>query len=62
MITMITKNIRLKQIIATSALLLCTLLPTTTHAQNSVDVLIHENGTERKETIDLPVKPKHTST
>lgn len=55
MITMITKNIRLKQIIATSAMLLCTLLPTTTHAQNSVDVLIHENGTERKETIDLPV-------
>lgn len=55
MITMITKNIRLKQIIATSALLLCTLLPTTTHAQNSVDVLIHEGtGTSvRKQLICL---------
>ncbi len=51
---MTTRNIRPKQLLPAAALLLCSLLPAAGRAQNSVDVLIHENGTERKETIDLP--------
>ncbi|MDY5238598.1 MAG: transglycosylase SLT domain-containing protein [Bacteroides helcogenes] len=44
----------MKKIIIGSSLLFCSFLAPKTHAQESVDVFIHENGTERKETIDLP--------
>ena len=44
----------MKKIIISSSLLCCSFLAPLTQAQESVDVLIHENGTERKETIDLP--------
>ena len=44
----------MKKVIISSSLLFCSFLAPLTQAQESVDVLIHENGTERKETIDLP--------
>lgn len=44
----------MKKIIIGSSLLFCSFLAPQMQAQESVDVLIHENGTERKETIDLP--------
>ena len=46
----------LKHLLLGSSLLLCTLAAAPcVQAQESVEVLIHENGTERQETIDLPV-------
>lgn len=45
----------MKKIIIGSSLLFSVLLASSPiHAQESIDVLIHENGTERKETIELP--------
>ena len=44
----------MKKIIISSSMLFCSFLAPLTQSQESVDVLIHENGTERKETIDLP--------
>lgn len=43
-----------KIIIGTSLLFSVLLASPPMHAQESIDVLIHENGTERKETIELP--------
>lgn len=54
---MIKKNIYSRKAV-TSLLFIVSLLattPQTARAQESVDVLIHENGTEREERIDLPV-------
>lgn len=46
----------LKHLLLGSSLLLCTLAAAPcVQAQESVEVLIHENGSERQETIDLPV-------
>ena len=46
----------LKHLLLGSSLLLCTLAAAPcVQAQESVEVLIHENGTERQESIDLPV-------
>lgn len=44
----------MKKIILSYSLFFCGFLTPLVQAQESVDVLIHENGTERKETIDLP--------
>lgn len=45
----------MKKIIIGSSLLFSVLLASSPiHAQESIDVLIHENGNERKETIELP--------
>ena len=45
----------MKRIIAGSSLLFSILLATPqAYAQESVDVIIRENGTERREVIDLP--------
>ena len=52
---MIHKSIYMKRIILGSSLLLCALFTAPAmHAQESVEVLIHENGTERQESIELP--------
>ncbi|MDO4163318.1 MAG: transglycosylase SLT domain-containing protein [Bacteroides sp.] len=49
------RPIYLKPIILGSSLLLCSLFTASPlRAQESVDVLIHENGTERQESIELP--------
>ena len=46
----------LKHLLLGSSLLLCTLAAAPcVQAQESVEVLIHENGSERQESIDLPV-------
>lgn len=45
----------MKKIIIGSSFLFCALLATPQmHAQESIDVIIRENGTERQETIELP--------
>lgn len=45
----------MKKIILGSSFLFCTLLAAPQmHAQESIDVIIRENGTERQETIELP--------
>ena len=44
----------MKKLIINSSLLLATLLVSPLCAQESVDVIINENGTEHQETIDLP--------
>ena len=44
----------MKKLIINSSLLLATLLVSPLCAQESVDVIIKENGTEHQETIDLP--------
>lgn len=52
---MIHKAIYMKRIILGSSLLFCALFTTPAmHAQESVEVLIRENGTERQESIELP--------
>ena len=52
---MTNKPTYMKKIIAGSSLLFCTLfVAPQLHAQESVDVIIRENGTERREIIDLP--------
>lgn len=46
---------RMKKAIISSSFLFCALLAAPqAQAQESIDVLIHENGTERREIIDLP--------
>lgn len=48
------KSVTMRGLVATP-ILLCLLLPTQqVQAQESVDVIIHDNGTERKESIELP--------
>ena len=55
LLPMIHKPIYMKRIILGSSLLLCALFTAPAmHAQESVEVLIHENGTERQESIELP--------
>lgn len=55
LLPMIHKSIYMKRIILGSSLLLCALFTAPAmHAQESVEVLIHENGTERQESIELP--------
>ncbi len=44
----------MKKLIVTPFLFCLPLFSTWTQAQESVDVLIHENGTERQESIELP--------
>lgn len=44
----------MKKLIISSALMFATFLATPLHAQESVNVVINENGTQREETIDLP--------
>ena len=45
----------MKRIILGSSLLFCALFAVPAmHAQESVEVLIRENGTERQESIELP--------
>lgn len=52
---MINKTAYMKNIVIGSSLLLCALFAAPQmHAQESIDVVIHENGTERQETIELP--------
>ena len=52
---MIHKSIHTRRIILGASILLCTLFAApATHAQESVEVLIRENGTERQESIELP--------
>ncbi len=52
---MTNKPTYMKRIIAGSSLLFSILLATPqAYAQESVDVIIRENGTERREVIDLP--------
>ena len=52
---MIHKAIYMKRIILGSSLLFCALFAVPAmHAQESVEVLIRENGTERQESIELP--------
>ena len=52
---MIHKAIYMKRIILGSSLLFCALFTAPAmHAQESVEVLIRENGTERQESIELP--------
>lgn len=52
---MTNKPTYMKKIIISSSLLFCSFFITPQiSAQESVDVVIHENGKERKETIDLP--------
>lgn len=51
---MTNKPVYMKKIILSCSLLFGSLFAPPAQAQESVDVLIHENGTERKETIDLP--------
>ena len=52
---MTNKPTYMKKIIAGSSLLFCALfVAPQLHAQESVDVIIRENGTERREIIDLP--------
>ena len=49
---MIHKSIHTRRIILGASILLCTLFAApATHAQESVEVLIRENGTERQESI-----------
>lgn len=49
------KAIYMKRIILGSSLLFCALFTAPAmHAQESVEVLIRENGTERQESIELP--------
>ena len=52
---MTNKPAYMRKIIIGSSLLFSILLAVTqAHAQESVDVIIHDNGTERREVIDLP--------
>lgn len=51
---MINKPACMKKIIISTSLLFCSFFAPLTQAQESIDVLINENGTARKETIDLP--------
>ena len=44
----------MKKLIISSALMFATFLAAPLHAQESVNVVINENGTQREETIDLP--------
>ena len=44
----------MKKLIISSALMFATFLLAPLHAQESVNVVINENGTQREETIDLP--------
>ena len=52
---MTNKPAYMRKIIIGSSLLFSILLAVPqAHAQESVDVIIHDNGTERREVIDLP--------
>lgn len=48
------KSVNMKKFIATPFLFCLSLFTFQVQAQESVDVLIRDNGTERKESIELP--------
>ena len=48
------KSVNMKKLIATPFLFCLSLFTFQVQAQESVDVLIRDNGTERKESIELP--------
>ena len=48
------KSVDMKKFIATPFLFCLSLFAFQVQAQESVDVLIRDNGTERKESIELP--------
>lgn len=48
------KSVNMKKLIVTPFLFCLSLFTFQVQAQESVDVLIRDNGTERKESIELP--------